>query len=34
MQECDDICWVGENVDLVQHKGSMNYQLVLEPYLR
>ncbi len=25
MEECGDICWVGENKDMVENKGSNNY---------
>lgn len=33
LQECGDICWIGDNEDLVQYNGSNNYRHVLESYL-
>ncbi len=33
MEECGDICWVGENKDVVQHTGSSNFLTVMGAYL-
>lgn len=34
MQECGDISWAGDNMDMVQYNGSENYLKVLEAYLQ
>jgi len=33
MKECGDVCWVGENEDMIQHTGSNNYLDVMKSYL-
>ena len=33
MEECGDVCWVGENKDMVKHTGSDNFLSVMEAYL-
>jgi hypothetical protein len=34
MQKCGDVCWVGENRDMVQRTGSKNFLDVIGAYLK
>ena len=34
LKECGDICWVGENKDMIQHTGSCNFLGVMRAYLQ
>jgi hypothetical protein len=34
MEKCGDVCWVGENGDVVQHTGSYNFLDVMKAYLQ
>jgi glyoxylase-like metal-dependent hydrolase (beta-lactamase superfamily II) len=34
MEECGDVCWVGENKDMVQKTGTSNCLKAVEAYLR